>query len=247
MANASFWLTDHLLLDGSLFGNLSNNYDKFNYDGAPNDSTLPRVRTHIRDYVENDVYVSNLQVNYMHELGNGFYGQLYGGYLETMFGGAGGEVLYRPLDASWAVGVDANYVKRRDWNNMMKFTDYTARVGNITAYWQPWFMRNLLVKASVGQYLAEDKGVTLDVSKRFNSGIIVGAYATKTNVSSQEYGEGDFTKGFYISIPLDVFSVIPTRDRAQINWTPLTRDGGQMLGRKYQLYDMTSDRDASYR
>ncbi|WP_257213027.1 YjbH domain-containing protein [Erwinia amylovora] len=34
---------------------------------------------------------------------------------------------------------------------------------------------------------------------------------------------------------------------AQINWTPLTRDGGQMLGRKYQLYDMTSDRDASYR
>ncbi|CCP08681.1 Uncharacterized lipoprotein yjbH precursor [Erwinia amylovora MR1] len=247
MANASFWLTDHLLLDGSLFGNLFNNYDKFNYDGAPNDSTLPRVRTHIRDYVENDVYVSNLQVNYMHELGNGFYGQLYGGYLETMFGGAGGEVLYRPLDASWAVGVDANYVKRRDWNNMMKFTDYTARVGNITAYWQPWFMRNLLVKASVGQYLAEDKGVTLDVSKRFNSGIIVGAYATKTNVSSQEYGEGDFTKGFYISIPLDVFSVIPTRDRAQINWTPLTRDGGQMLGRKYQLYDMTSDRDASYR
>ncbi|AUX71355.1 YjbH domain-containing protein [Erwinia pyrifoliae] len=247
MANASFWLTDHLLLDGSLFGNLSNNYDKFSYDGAPKDSTLPRVRTHIRDYVENNVYVSNLQINYMHELGNGFYGQLYGGYLETMFGGVGGEVLYRPLDVSWAVGVDANYVRQRDWNNMMQFTDYTAKVGNITGYWQPWFMRNVLVKASVGQYLAEDKGVTLDVSKRFDSGIIVGAYATKTNVSAQEYGEGDFTKGFYISVPLDVFSVTPIRDRAQINWTPLTRDGGQMLGRKYPLYNMTSDRDASYR
>ncbi|AXU96788.1 hypothetical protein CI789_17145 [Erwinia persicina] len=247
MANASFWLTDHLLLDGSLFGNLANNYDKFNYNGAPADSSLPRVRTHIRDYVENNVYVNNLQANYMHELGNGFYGQVYGGYLETMYGGAGGEVLYRPLDASWAVGVDANYVKQRDWDNMMKFTDYSAKVGNITGYWQPWFMRNVLVKASVGQYLAEDKGVTVDISKRFDSGITVGAYATKTNVSAEEYGEGDFTKGFYISVPMDVFSVSPTRGRAQVNWTPLTRDGGQMLGRKYQLYDMTTDRDANYR
>ncbi|WP_421505347.1 YjbH domain-containing protein [Erwinia rhapontici] len=247
MANASFWLTDHLLVDGSLFGNLANNYDKFNYNGAPADSTLPRVRTHIRDYVENNVYVNNLQANYMRELGNGFYGQVYGGYLETMYGGAGGEVLYRPLDSSWAIGVDANYVKQRDWDNMMKFNDYTAKVGNVTGYWQPWFMRNVLVKASVGQYLAEDKGVTVDVSKRFDSGIIVGAYATKTNVSAEEYGEGDFTKGFYISVPMDVFSVSPTRGRAQVNWTPLTRDGGQMLGRKYQLYDMTTDRDRNYR
>ena len=30
----------------------------------------------------------------------------YGGYLETMFGGAGAEVLYRPLDSNWAFGLD---------------------------------------------------------------------------------------------------------------------------------------------
>ncbi|MCK2178075.1 YjbH domain-containing protein, partial [Enterobacter asburiae] len=28
--------------------------------------------------------------------------------------------------------------------------------------------------------------------------------------------------------------------RAAVGWTPLTRDGGQQLGRKFQLYDMTS-------
>jgi hypothetical protein len=76
---------------------------------------------------------------------------------------------------------------------------------------------------------------------------MVGVYATKTNVSSEEYGEGDFTKGFYISIPMDLFTASPTRGRAQVNWTPLTRDGGQMLGRKYQLYDMTTDRDIDFR
>ena len=160
-----------------------------------------------------------------------------------MVGGAGGWLLYRPLDSSWAVGVDANYVKQRDWDNMMKFTDYSAKVGNLTVYWQPTFMDQVLVKASVGQYLAEDKGVTLDVSKQFDSGVRAGVYATKTNVSSKDYGEGDFTKGFYISVPMDLFSIRPTRSRANINWTPLTRDGGQKLGRKYELYDMNTDRD----
>ena len=105
----------------------------------------------------------------------------------------------------------------------------------------------MLIKASVGQYLAGDKGGTLEVSKHFDSGVVVGTYATITNVSPEEYGEGDFTKGVYVSIPLDLFSTGPTRSRAGIGWTPLTRDGGQMLGRKFQLYDMTSDRSINFR
>ncbi len=246
MGNVDYWLTDHLLVGGSVFANVANNYNKFNYNGAPSDSTLPRVRTHIRDYVQNNVYVNDLQANYLRYLGGDVYGQVYGGYLETMYGGVGGEVLYRPIDSNWAVGLDANYVKQRDWDNMMQFTDYSAPTGHLTGYWRPWFSQDVLVKASVGQYLAKDKGVTLDVSKRFDSGVMVGFYATKTNVSAKDYGEGDFTKGFYISIPMDLFTVTPTRGRAMVNWVPLTRDGGQMLGRKYQLYDLTSDRDARF-
>ncbi len=247
MGGANWWVTNHLLLDGSVFVNLANNYGKFNYDGTPGDSALPRVRTHIRDYVGNDVYLNNLQASYMRYLGGDYYAQFYGGYLETMYGGVGGEVIWRPLDSDWAIGLDANYVKQRDWHNMMSFVNYHAAVGNLTAYWKPWFIRDIQVKASVGQYLAKDKGATIDISRRFKSGIMVGAYATKTNVSSHDYGEGSFTKGFYISIPMDLFTVPYNRGRAQINWTPLTRDGGQMLGRKYQLYYMTSDRDRDFR
>jgi hypothetical protein len=104
----------------------------------------------------------------------------------------------------------------------------------------------VLVKASAGQYLAGDKGVTLEVSKHFDSGIVVGAYATKTNVSAAQYGEGDFTKGVYVSVPLDLFSASPTRSRAAIGWTPLTRDGGQKLGRKFDLYSLTSDKSVNF-
>ncbi len=57
-------MTDHLLTTGSLFGNIANNYDKFNYTNPPNDSKLPRVRTRVREYVQNDAYVNNLQANF---------------------------------------------------------------------------------------------------------------------------------------------------------------------------------------
>ncbi|MGG7445866.1 YjbH domain-containing protein [Kosakonia oryzendophytica] len=249
MATADWWWTDHLLTTGSLFANLANNYDKFNYTNPPSDSALPRVRTRVREYVQNDVYVNNMQANYFQYLGNNIYGQVYAGYLETMYGGAGAELMWRPVDSNWAFGVDANYVKQRDWRSpqdMMKFTDYSAKTGHFTAYWTPWFAQDVLVKASVGQYLAGDKGGTLDISKHFDSGVVVGAYATITNVSAAQYGEGDFTKGVYISVPLDLFSIGATRSRAGIGWTPLTRDGGQKLGRKFELYNMTNDKTLNF-
>ncbi|MCC3262663.1 YjbH domain-containing protein, partial [Paenibacillus polymyxa] len=93
---------------------------------------------------------------------------------------------YRPVDSNWAFGIDANYVKQRDWRSaqdMMKFTDYSVKTGHLTAYWTPSFAQDVLVKASVGQYLAGDKGGTLDISKHFDSGVVVGGYATLTNVS----------------------------------------------------------------
>jgi len=243
MSSARFWLTDHVLLDGGIFTNLYNNYDKFNSSLLPSDSTLPRVRTHIRDYVNNDVYLNNLQANVFRPLGHGFYSQVYGGYFETMYAGIGTEVLWRPLDRSWALGADLNYVRQRDWNNMMRFTDYAAPTGFVTAYWNPPAVNSLLMKVSVGQYLAKDKGVTVDIAKRFDSGVTVGVWAALSNVSKEDYGEGGFSKGFYVSIPLDLMTISPNRNRAVVSWTPLTRDGGQMVGRKYQLYGITDDRE----
>ncbi|MFC0228044.1 YjbH domain-containing protein [Serratia aquatilis] len=247
LGSASWWVTDHLLTSGSVFANLTNNYDRFNYTAPPPDSQLPRVRTYIREYVQNNVYINDLQTNYFQSFGNGLYGQVYGGYLESMFGGVGAEMLYRPLDSQWAVGVNANWVKQRDWKDMMRFADYDVVTGHVTGYWRPPFADDIQVAVSVGQYLAKDKGATVDIAKRFDSGVLVGAYATMTNASREEYGEGSFTKGFYISIPLELMTVTPSRNRVQVNWSPLTRDGGQMLGRKYRLYGMTSDRDINFR
>lgn len=241
--SASYWVTNHWLVDSGVFININNNYNKFNSSLLPSDSNLPRVRTHIRDYVRNNVYISNLQTNYITDLGHGFYGQAYGGYLEMMYGGVGAELLYRPLDSQWAIGIDGNYVKQRDWNDMMRFNDYSVKTGFITTYWTPSELNGVVLKVAVGQYLAGDKGVTVEMAKRFDSGVQVGIWGAKSNVSKQDYGEGGFSKGFYISIPFDLMSVTPDQNHAVISWTPLTRDGGQSLNRKYRLYDMTSERE----
>ncbi|WP_421306165.1 YjbH domain-containing protein [Aeromonas veronii] len=240
-ANADWRINENNSLQGTLFVNLVNNYDEFNYKAPPPDgAALPRVRTWIREYVDSsNLLLNNLQLTHMQPLAQDWYGQAYGGYLEMMYAGVGSEVLYRPYGKTWAIGVDANWVKQRDWNNTLKMADYDVMTGHVTAYWQLPFMSNVTAKVSVGQYLAGDKGATLDFSKRFDSGVVLGGYATFTNVSADEYGEGSFTKGIYVTIPFDLMLLKPTTAKGSIGWVPLTRDGGQMLSRKNGLYGLT--------
>ncbi|PWC13648.1 YjbH domain-containing protein [Brenneria roseae subsp. americana] len=240
--SVDYRLTDHWSIGGSASLNLLDNYDKFNYTTPPADGTsLPRVRTWIREYVtSSDLLLTNLQLTRMDNPAQDWYTQVYGGYLEMMYAGVGSEVLYRPFGKSWALGMDVNYVKQRDWNDVMRMADYDVVTGHLTAYWELPFVEGALAKVSVGRYLAGDKGVTIDLSRRFDSGIIAGAFATKTDVSSSEYGEGSFTKGFYISIPFDLLFTEPTVKRGAVGWVPLTRDGGQMLQRRNPLYGVTN-------
>lgn len=238
--NADLAITDHLSLGGTANLNILNNYDKFNYTNPPIDgAALPRVRTWIREYVtSSNLLLTNLQLTQLNNPASNWYTQAYAGYLEMMYAGAGSEVLYRPFNRDWAVGIDVNYVKQRDWKDSMQLADYDVATGHLTTYWQLPFVNKTLAKISVGQYLAGDKGITIDLSRQFDSGIIAGAFMTKTNVSAKEYGEGSFNKGFYITIPLDLMLVHPTKQTATVNWIPLTRDGGQMLGKRNNLYNL---------
>ena len=83
---------------------------------------------------------------------------------------------------------------------------------------------------------------------QFSNGVKFGGWVTRTNVSSEEFGEGSYDKGIYISIPFDEMMSVSTMSRANIAWAPLTRDGGAMLHRQYSLHTMTDGRnqDAFY-
>lgn len=234
-------------LNGTAKATLLENFDRFNFKVDNQDTALPRVRTYVREYVtRRRVTMDSLYLQWQDRLAPNLYGQLYGGYLETMYGGVGGEVLYRPVDSSLAVGFDINYVQQRSYENDFDFFDYKVLTGHVNVYWKPDFLKDTLLTFNIGQYLAKDKGVTVDFAKRFDSGIVVGAYAAITNVSSEEYGEGSFTKGFYLSIPFDVFSIRPSIGRGRLPWIPIARDGGQPLNRPVNLINSTEQRSPFY-
>lgn len=245
--NTGYAFNPNFSVRGGLKVTLVENFDKFNFFVDAQESPLPRVRTFVREYVTNgNVNLENAYLHWFDKLTDNTYFQVYGGYLETMFGGVGTEILYRPVDSSLSFGLDLNFVKQRDFDSQTAFFDYQAFTGHATVYWEPEFLPDMQLKLSAGQFLAKDRGVNIDVAKRFDSGIIVGAYAAFTNVSAEEYGEGSFTKGFYISIPFDLFSFAPAKGRGRIPWVPIGRDGGQMLSKPIQLRDLTEIRSPFY-
>lgn len=276
--DANAWLTDNLEVSGSIYFNLADNYDKFNYvEQNPHISNfaVPRVRTLFRAYVhDNPIRLNRLQLTWFEQPATNLYTQAYGGYLETMFAGVGGEVLYRPLNANWAIGLDANLITQRDpdsWfgtfdNPYVYYDGYNASnckpgqvhcqayvldkgtTGQLAGYYMPqWsWLEDTLFKVSAGKFLGGDNGVRVEFSKQFKSGMIVGAFATMTDLTTEEYGEGSYNKGFYVSIPFDVMTVKPSTSRGTVAWQPITRDGGQTLNRKYQLFDVTNARNVWY-
>ncbi|GAJ77273.1 LOW QUALITY PROTEIN: putative outer membrane lipoprotein YmcA [Vibrio sp. JCM 18905] len=260
--NASYWLTDNLEIGGSLYWDWYNNYDKFIYVTPPDGTTVPRVRTMFRAYQnEHAVTMSNLQLTWFQEYSNTMDQQFYAGYLESMFAGVGTEFLYRPQGANWAIGADVNLISQRDPQSY--FGVYDEKWQNVPEYGRPFQVidkgftgfvsgyyylngNSCKISKSMLQFLAGDVGTQINVSKQFKSGVIAGAFASFTDLSADEFGEGSFTKGFYLSIPFDIMTVKPSNNRANFSWQPLTRDGGQKLGRKYSLIELTDERNPWY-
>ena len=58
------------------------------------------------------------------------------------------------------------------------------------------------VKLDAGRYLAGDYGATFSLSRTFNNGWEIGAFATLTDVKFSTFGEGSFDKGITLKAPL---------------------------------------------
>ncbi|MCX7196841.1 MAG: YjbH domain-containing protein, partial [Proteobacteria bacterium] len=93
-------------MQGTVALGLIDNYDRFRFTAS---SDLPRVRTYTREYVTSTALtLPNLQVTHVGNPSRDHFYSVYGGYLEPMFAGVGGEWLYRPFGSRVALGVDAN-------------------------------------------------------------------------------------------------------------------------------------------
>lgn len=235
-----FWFTDDTWLRGKFRLGLTNNYDRYKTTGP---SDLPRVRTYLREYQTTSRFTMNhMQATHAGRITDNQYFSLYGGYFEEMFGGVGSEWLYRPFASRTAFGVDVNYARQRDFDQDLGFMEYHVITGHATLYVDTGW-RDVLATISAGRYLAGDTGATVQLTRVFSNGVTMGAFATKTNVSAQRFGEGSFDKGVFLTIPFDAIFTRSSSTSAQLLWKPLTRDGGAKLFRQDPLYTVSSVRD----
>ena len=224
---ASVALPKAWTLTGAYGVDITNNFDE---SGRVNSgSALPRVRSDVVKYLQQgDTGLDSLYFEKRGSAYKGLHYRVFGGVLEEMYSGVGGEVLYQPFQSRLAYGLSANWVRQRDYDKSFKHLDYQTATAFASVYWASPFY-NFDVAVHAGKYLAKDVGATLEVRRTFNNGWMVGLWATMTNVSAEDFGEGSFDKGMFFKIPFDGLFGRNTRGSYNARIRPIQRDGGQRL------------------
>lgn len=210
----------------------------------PSTSVLPHVRSDAYLYYKGgDTTIPELTGSYYFRPGENTFGRVTVGLLETMYGGVSAEFLWKPQNSRLALGVEVNYTRQRDFDQLFSFRDYTTATGHASAYYD--LGQGYKAQLDVGRYLAGDLGATLTLAREFGNGWKLGAFATKTDVSANDFGEGSFDKGILLTIPLDWITGKPDQTRLATIIRPVQRDGGARLNVSGRLYETVRSLQAS--
>ncbi|NPD15392.1 YjbH domain-containing protein [Xinfangfangia sp. D13-10-4-6] len=239
-AKASYDVAPGWLVSGTVYQKLAGNSEDATL--IDKGGTLAHVRSDTRKYNEDSSFaVERATLAWYNHPAANVYTRVTAGYLERMHAGVSGEVLWKPADSALAIGAELNYTKQRDTDGMFGFDqyDYSITTGYLSAYYD--FGNGYLGQVDVGRYLAGDVGATLTLDREFANGWKVGAFATLTDASSEEVGEGRFDKGLRITVPMNWMLGNPTRQEINQTIRPLQRDGGARVDVEGRLYDTIRD------
>lgn len=217
-------------------------YDTFSEIKLTSNSVLPHVRTDIVDYLKGSsgFHIIRSQVDYTLNPYKSIYTRLSAGIFEEMFAGYGGEILYRPFEKNYGIGIELFKAHQRQSNQLLDLRDYSTKTGFLNLYYQiPDTGVN--IRVSGGRFLARDSGFQFSTYRRFKSGSELGIFFTLTDISYEEFGEGSFDKGFWFTIPLDVFFSNYSKSKIYYGLKPITRDGGARMLTGATLWGITDE------
>lgn len=237
--SASYDFRPGLVMSGSVYGRVVGNTDG---SGDPSTSVLPHVRTDAGRYNKfGELALERLTFAWYARPAADVYSRVTIGYIERMHAGVSGELLWKPVESRLALGVELNYTKQRDSDGMFGFGeyDYDIVTGHVSAYYD--FGKGYVGQLDVGRYLAGDVGATLSIDRVFVNGWRVGAFATVTDVSSAEFGDGGFDKGIRFSVPLNWALGNQSKNSLGATLRPTIGDGGARLDVDGRLYDSIRD------
>ena len=234
---AKYQLTPNIVVSGALTKKLFGDLTEIR---RTTPSTLPKVRTDANKYsAQGDPAIQHLTVTGYGRPGKNLYSRVTVGYLETMYAGVSGEVLWKPVESRLALGLELNYVRQRAFDQLFGLQSYGVLTGHASAYYD--LGGGFHGQVDVGRYLAGDVGATVTLDREFSNGWRVGAYATFTNVDFDDFGEGSFDKGIRVTMPMSWTSGKQTRNKSEIVIQSLTRDGGARLNVNGRLYNQVRD------
>ncbi|MCA1799626.1 MAG: YjbH domain-containing protein [Xanthomonadaceae bacterium] len=214
---------------------------------AESNSVLPHVRSDVARYhQEGDrVRLTSLYLGHVANPRERVYTSLSAGYLEWMYAGAGGEVLYLPETGNWAVDLAAFAVQKRDFDGGLGLQDYRT-VTALASFHYRVPRHGLTFTTRVGRFLARDTGVRFEARRRFRSGFEIGAWYTHTDAkditSPGSPSDPYYDKGVFLRFAIGPFLPFDSTAASDFSMAPWSRDGGQRVNAPGQLYEMLERR-----
>ncbi len=230
--NSEYIISDNFFFSSNIKYTIKDNFDDLRF--KPVDVYPAQVRSDIKQYLknfENRFIIGRAQFDYHITPVKNNHLMLSAGILEEMFSGYGLEYLYFNNSKNYALGFEIFNVKKRDYKLRFGNLDYENTTGHLNFYYRNYKIIPFDAKISYGEYLAGDIGTTFEFSRSFLNGAEFGVFASFTDVTSRQFGEGSFDKGIFFNIP--VF-----KDFVNYTWRPLTKDPGAKLTRKHTLNDL---------
>ena len=230
--DSEYIILDNLMLNVNLKYSLADNFDDLRY---PPLNTFPaQVRSDIKQYLKNmdeGILIGRAQIDYFISPHKDHHLMFTGGILEDMFSGFGFEYLYFKNDTNYSVGFELFNVKKRDYDWGFGTLDYQNVTGHLNLHYRNYGLIPFDMKLSYGEYLAGDVGTTIELSRSYDNGMVFGVFASNTDVSEEQFGEGSFDKGIFFNIPI-------YGNLINYTWRPLTKDPGAKLVRRNTLHGL---------
>ncbi len=229
--DTEYIIRDNFFFSSNLKYGIWSNFDDLT---IPPVNTYPaQVRSDVKDYLrnfDNNLVIGRAQFDYHWTPFKNNHLMFTAGILEEMFSGYGFEYLYFSKK-NYAVGFEVFDVTKRDYDMLFKTLDYQTVTSSINFYYRNYNILPFDAKISFGEYLAGDEGATFELSRTYSNGTKFGVFATFTDVTAEQFGEGSFDKGIFFNVPIVGNSINYT-------WRPLTKDPGAKLNRKHTLYNL---------
>jgi len=199
-------------------------------------------RTDLLLYEQESPRISMLAYDQRLNLPLNILGRLSVGYFESAYAGFGAEIFRLFNKGRWGMGLEAEFVRKRDPEDNFKLSDTITKTFDtyyLNLYGQIWPSQGVDAGLKIGQFLGDDVGFSLELRRSFKY-FTLGAWYTKTDTDhfTNEKNRAASEKGVFITFPLSLFSDHDRRGSLDYAVSSFTRDQGQIVRQPGVLYPL---------